>query len=210
MNVLVACEFSGIVRDAFIAKGHNAVSCDLMPTEREGPHVINDILKVLQYRRPKWDLLIAHPMCKYLTNAGSLHLYRGGKKCNGIDSARWVAMCEAVWFFNKLLNADIPKIAVENPIMHNHARVGLVQPYAQIVHPWQFGHAETKAPCLWLKGLPKLVPTDIVPPDFKKYPPGKGNGYKPVVHYESPGPDRMKNRSRTKTGLAAAMAAQWG
>ena len=187
MRVLVACEFSGIVRDAFRALGHDAVSCDLLPTERPGPHYQADVRHVLGLHPAGfrgWDLMIAHPPCTYLAVSG----------------ARWFAgrqqeQADALDFVRLLLDAPIPRIALENPIsvISTHIR----KP-DQIVQPWMFGDGETKATCLWLKGLPKLVPTNIV------------DGRAPRVHHESPGPNRWKNRSRTLPGFAAAMAEQWG
>ncbi len=182
MNVLVACEFSGIVRDAFIAQGHDAVSVDLIESERFGPHYQQDVLEFIErqdYYGP-WDLMIAHPPCTYLAVSG----------------ARWMAGCQdkvldALLFVRALLAAPIPRIALENPVSIIST---LVAKPAQVIQPWQFGHGEVKATCLWLKNLPKLVPTDIV------------EGRTPRVHHASPGPDRWKERSRTLPGIAAAMA----
>jgi len=183
-RVLVACEFSGIVRDAFIAAGHDAVSCDLLPSERPGPHYQGDITTYGPLWRGEFDLLIAHPPCTYLAVSG----------------ARWMAsrpekVAEALTFVQLLLDAPIRRIALENPVSIISSRIRKPE---QIIQPWQFGHGETKATCLWLKGLPALVPTDIV------------DGREPRVHHASPGPDRWKERSRTLPGIAAAMAAQWG
>lgn len=190
MRVLVACEFSGIVRDAFRAQGHDAWSCDLLPTEIDGPHIVGDVLTVLARG---WELMIAHPPCTYLCNSGVRWLYGGGGMVRHV--ARWAEMERAAKFFLALLDAPVPRIAIENPIPHGHA--GLPD-YSQVVQPYQFGHGETKATCLWLKGLPHLTPTDRV------------DGRRGRVHFESPGPDRWKNRSRTLTGIAAGMAEQWG
>lgn len=199
MKVLVACEFSGIVREAFRAQGHDAWSCDLLPTERPGQHIQADVLEILQ---EAWDLAICHPPCTYLTNAGVRHLHshvasRNGvrAKINGED--RWVECIRAAKFFNALKTCKVPRVAVENPIPHGYAR-DLIGPYTQLIQPWQFGHGETKATCLWLKNLPKLKPTKVV------------EGRVPRVHFTSPGPDRWKKRSRTYTGIAEAMADQWG
>ena len=186
----MACEFSGIVRDAFIAAGHDAMSADLLPTERPGPHYQGDVRQVLD---DGWDICVAHPPCQYLSLSGVRWLYGG--KGTGRDPARWRRMEDAAAFFHDLLYSPIPRVAVENPIQHRHA--GLPRP-TQLIQPWQFGHGETKATCLWLKGLPKLTPTDIV------------DGRTPRVHHASPGPDRWKERSRTLPGIAAAMASQWG
>ncbi len=181
MRVLVACEFSGIVRDAFAARGHDAWSCDLLPTEKPGNHIQGDVREVLNNG---WDLMIAHPPCTHLAVSG----------------ARWfkekrVEQDNAVRFFADLLKARIKRIAIENPIGIISTRIRKPD---QIIQPWQFGHGETKATCLWLCGLPKLVPTNIV------------EGRTARVHREPPGPDRWKNRSRTYTGIAEAMASQWG
>ena len=195
MRVLVACEFSGIVRDAFIARGHAAMSCDLLPSERPGPHFTGPIEELLDIPLD-WDLLIAHPPCTFLANSGVRWLY-GGKGTER-DEDRWWAMEESARFFRALLDAPIPRIAVENPIMHRYGREIIGAGPTQIVQPWQYGHPETKATGLWLKNLPLLVPTDIV------------DGREARVHREPPGPDRWKNRSRTFEGIAEAMAEQWG
>lgn len=201
MRVLVACEFSGIVRDAFIRRGHDAWSCDLLPSESnpfpspdKGPHFQNDALWVVEDPAyGEWDLMIAHPPCTYLANSGVRWLY---KYQNEKAPQRWQDMEKAAWFFKSLFNVErIPRIAIENPIPHRYAQLPA---YSQIIQPWQFGHGETKATCLWLKNLPKLVPTDIV------------DGRTPRVHHASPGPDRWKERSRTLTGIADAFAQQWG
>ena len=198
MKVLVACEFSGIVRDAFRARGHDAVSCDLDPTERDGPHIQGDVIPLLNRG---WDLLIAHPPCTYLTNAGVRHLHsvvsRNGKLPQVHGTARFEAMRKAAEFFLAFKNAPIDRICIENPIPHHYA-TDIVGKYDQLVQPWMFGHDETKAVCLWLKGLPKLRDTKVT----------YGNTHR--VHMMSPGPNRAKERSRFFTGIAAAMATQWG
>jgi hypothetical protein len=182
MRVLVACEYSGAVRDAFIARGHDAWSCDLLPTERPGPHYQEDVREIIADMQ--WDLMIAHPPCTHLAVSG----------------ARWwkdklFEQGEALDFVRFLMAAPIPRIAIENPI--SKISTAIRKP-DQIVQPWQFGHGETKATCLWLKGLPKLVPTDIV------------DGREARIHMMSPSADRWKERSRTYQGIADAMAAQWG
>jgi hypothetical protein len=188
MRVLVACEFSGTVRRAFRERGHDAWSCDLLPAEDGSEfHIQNDALHVLYARQ--WDLLIFHAPCTRLSNSGVRWL---------AERNLWEEMHAAANFFRTLLNAPVPKIAGENPIMHRHARAIVGEPYAQIIQPWQFGHGETKATCLWLKGLPKLVPTNIV------------EGREARIHRMPPGPDRWKERSRTFPGIAKAMAEQWG
>lgn len=183
MRVLVACEFSGIVRDAFRRRGHDAWSCDLLPSESgvDGGHYRGNVLRIIDER---WDLMIAHPPCTHLAVSG----------------ARWFAekraeQEEALDFVRQLMAAPIPRIALENPISIISSRIRKPD---QIIQPWQFGHGEVKATCLWLKNLPKLVPTNIV------------EGRRPRVHFASPGPDRWKERSRTLQGIADAMADQWG
>lgn len=196
MRVLVACEFSGIVRDAFATRGHNAWSCDLLPTDRPGFHIQDSAQHVLA-KDPWWDLVIAHPPCTYLSNSGAKHLYAGMKKENGRNEERWEKMEEAAEFFRMFLALPCP-VAIENPIMHGHAKalIGLQQ--SQTIQPWQFGHGETKATCLWLKGLPLLRPTNIV------------EGREQKVFRMAPSPDRWKLRSTTYQGIADAMADQWG
>ncbi len=193
MNILIACEFSGIVRDAFIKQGHNAISCDLLPTEKPGPHIIGDVIPLLDY---EWDMIIAFPPCTYLCNSGVRWLYNSDKS---INKERWFKLNKAYSFFNmfKLYTNHVKKIAIENPIMHKHARK-YIGKYSQIIQPWQYGHGETKSTCLWLKGLPKLTPTNIV------------DGRKARIHRMAPSKNRSKLRSITFTGIAAAMAEQWG
>jgi hypothetical protein len=185
MKVLVACEFSGIVRDAFIARGHDAVSCDVLPSERPGPHFPGDVRDILDgLVWGPWDLMIAHPPCTFLAVSG----------------ARWFAQrreaqAEALEFVRLLLDAPIQRIALENPIS---VISSAIRKPDQIIQPWQFGHGETKATCLWLKGLPRLEPTNVV------------DGRDARVHRMAPGPERWRERSRTFPGIAAAMADQWG
>jgi site-specific DNA-cytosine methylase len=180
-RVLVACEYSGVVRDAFLRSGHDALSCDLLPTETPGPHHQGDVRDVLH---DGWDVMIAHPPCTHLAVSG----------------ARWfkdklAEQAEALDFVRLLLDAPIPRIALENPISIISSRIRKPD---QIIQPWQYGHGETKATCLWLKNLPKLTPTNVV------------EGREARVHKMPPSPDRWKERSRTYEGIAAAMAAQWG
>lgn len=191
MRVLVACEYSGRVRDAFLRNGHDAMSCDLLPTEIDGPHYQGSVLDVLG---DGWDLMICHPPCTHLAVSGARHFAE--KKASGVQD-------EALEFVRVLLNAPIHKIALENPvsIISSHIR-----PADQTIQPWMFGHGEVKATCLWLKNLPKLVPThtgDLLGPE----PPKERV---PRVHLMPPGPNRWKERSRTFTGIAQAMADQWG
>lgn len=181
MRVLVACEYSGRVRDAFRVLGHDAMSCDLLPTEVEGPHHMGDVTELLHMG---WDLMIAHPPCTHLAVSGSRWFKDKVKE-----------QAEALAFVQTLMDAPIPMIAIENPISVISSRIRKPD---QIIQPWQFGHGETKATCLWLKGLPKLTPTNIV------------EGREARVHKMPPSPDRWKERSRTYQGVADAMAAQWG
>lgn len=198
MRVLVACEESATVRDAFRAHGHDAWSCDLLPTRGDPRwHIQGDAIEAAYSQR--WDLLIAHPECTYLANSGAKHLYAGMKAENGPDAYRWAKMGAAAMFFRTLLNAPVPHIAVENPIMLGHPRrfFDIPEP-SQIIQPWQFGHGETKATCFWLRNLPPLQPTDIV------------EGREQRVFRMAPGPDRKRDRSKTYDGIARAMASQWG
>lgn len=180
--MLVACEYSGAVRDAFRARGHDAWSCDLLPTESDARwHIQGDVLAVLGNG---WDMMIAHPPCTHLAVSG----------------ARWFAekrdeQAEALDFVRAIMAAPVPRIALENPVSIISSRIRKPD---QVIQPWQFGHGETKATCLWLKGLPKLVPTNVVA------------GRDARVHRMPPGPDRWKERSRTFIGIAEAMADQWG
>lgn len=184
LRVLVACEYSGRVRDAFIRLGHDAMSCDLLPTESEGPHYEGDVRDLLDPGR--WDLLIAHPPCTHLAVSGARHF--AAKQASGVQG-------EAIDFVRRLLSAPVPHIALENPVSIISSQVRKPD---QIIQPWQHGHGETKATCLWLKNLPLLLPSNIV------------SGREGKVWKMPPSPDRWKNRSRTYDGVAAAMAAQWG
>lgn len=196
LRVLVACEFSGTVRDAFLARGHDAMSCDLLPTEKPGPHYQGSVLDIIN---DGWDLMIAHPPCTYLTNAGVVWLHK--------DKSRWGKLGEGAEFFKKMLDAPIEKICVENPIMHKYGleRIGNVK-CTQVVQPWMFGHTEQKATCLWLKNLPKLLPTNNVKTEMMKLP----VKVRQRINYQSPSPNRWKIRSKTFEGIAKAMAEQWG
>lgn len=183
MRVLVACEYSGRVRDAFADLGHDAMSCDLLPTEAPGKHYQGDVRDVLDY---PWDLMIAHPPCTDLSVSGARHFE--AKRIDGRQQA-------SASFFMMLAKADIPRIAIENPIC---IMSSLYRKPDQIIQPWEYGHGETKATCLWLKGLEPLTPTNVV------------EGREARVHRMPPGPDRWKERSRTFEGVAQAMATQWG
>lgn len=197
MRVLVACEFSGIVRRAFAARGHDAWSCDLLPAEDgSNKHITGDARQILD---DDWDLLIvAHPPCTRLCNSGVRWLTTPppGRTLSGM----WSELDEAAALFGAFWNAPIERIAVENPVMHKHAkaRIPNYADPAQSVQPWQFGHGECKRTCLWLRNLPPLEPTDVV------------EGRAQRVHRMPPGPDRWRERSRFFPAIAAAMAEQWG
>jgi len=196
MRILVACEFSGKVREAFRKLGHDAWSCDLLPSDDNSPyHIQGD---VLDHLNEGWDLMIAHPPCTYLTNAGVVWLER--------QAGRKELMKQGAEFFKKLLDAPIPRIAVENPIMHKYAVEIIGRRQDQAVQPWMFGHMERKATCLWLKGLPKLIPTNNVKEAMLKLP----KNIQQRLHYLPPSKDRWKLRSTTYQGIADAMAVQWG
>lgn len=187
MRVLIACEYSGTVRDAFRAIGHDAVSCDLIPTDVAGPHYQGPVEDILG---DGWDLMIAHPPCTYLANSGVRWLHT--------EPGRWERLNDGCELFNKLLSAPIPRICVENPIPHKYALERLERGYTQIIQPWQFGHGETKGTCLWLKGLWPLQAREI------------SSGRDGRMHKLPPSPDRWKIRSQTYQGIAKAMAEQWG
>ena len=191
MRVLIACEYSGVVRDAFIGGGHDAMSCDLLPTERPGPHYQGNIFDVLD---AQWDLMIAHPPCTDLAVSGAA--WFKDKRMDGRQAA-------SISFFMRLLKADIPKIAVENPVC---IMSSLYRKPDQIVQPYMFGHKETKATCLWLKGLPNLLATNNLKEETMALPEKE----RMRLHYLPPSEDRWKIRSQTFQGIADAMASQWG
>ena len=190
MKVLIACEYSGAVRDAFIAQGHDAISCDILPTDAPGPHYQGDVRDILG---DGFDLMVAHPPCTHLAVSG----------------ARWfkdkqIEQAEALDFVRLLLAAPIDKIALENPISIISSRIKKPN---QIIQPWQFGSPESKSTCLWLKNLPNLIPTDILPLPAS----GRWNNQTPSGQNKlGPSPDRWKERSKTYQGIAEAMAQQWG
>lgn len=190
MRVLVACEYSGRVRDAFLALGHDAWSCDLLETEscdtddKASRHLLGNVYDFLY---DEWDLMIAHPPCTYLSVAGARWMKT--------DPTRQEKQDDALAFVLDLMNAPIDRICIENPVSVISTRIRKPD---QIINPWEYGHGETKKTCLWLKNLPKLVPTDIV------------EGREAKVHRMPPGPNRWKDRSRTYQGIANAMALQWG
>ncbi len=185
MKVLIACEYSGRVRDAFIRAGHDAMSCDLLPTDAPGPHYEGSLFDVIDY---PWDLMIAHPPCTHLAVSGSRHF--DVKRMDGRQQS-------AVAFFMQIVRRSehIKRVAIENPVC---VMSSLYRKPDQVIQPWMFGHGETKATCLWLKNLPKLRPTDIV------------DGREARIHKMPPSADRWKLRSETYAGIAQAMADQWG
>ena len=198
MKVLAACEYSGTVRDAFTRAGHEAFSCDLLPTETEGFHYQGDIRDYLL--DIKWDLMIAHPPCTYMANSGVSWLHKRPE--------RWGQLNDAAEFFNLLWNADIPRICIENPVPHKYA-VAMLDPgkYTQTIQPYQFGHPESKRTCLWLKDLPPLEATMIL----EKPSCGYWDNQTPSGQNKlGPSPDRWKLRSTFYKGVADAMADQWG
>lgn len=225
-NVLIACEFSATVRDAFIRRGFNAWSVDLIDTEgRAGNHHVGDALKVARTGYVsgvnvftgkvgdffyKWDLMIAHPPCRYLCNSGALRLYRDGKKINGIDPERWRNMVAAAEFFRDLLNVSIERIAVENPVMHGYAKEIIGVSHSQIIQPYDFGADASKATCLWLRNLPVLVATKYVQPRIvggkKRWANQTDGGWNRLA----PSPTRSADRARTYPGIAEAFVDQWG
>ena len=197
MRVLVACEYSGEVRDAFLRRGHDAMSCDLLPTDAQGPHYEGDVRDVIE---DGWDLMIAHPPCTYLSVSGMHWTTRGLRDTKLTE--------DALEFVKYLLDAPVPRIALENPVSIISRRVRKPD---QIIQPWQFGHDASKKTCLWLKGLPHLVPTDMVEPRIVEG--GKkrwGNQCDSGQNKLGPKEDRWKERSKTYRGIAEAMAEQWG
>ena len=192
MRVLVACEYSGIVRDAFAAKGHDAWSCDILATESPGNHFQGDVLEHLD---KGWDLMIAHPPCTYISNAGARFLYPKGK----LNKDRYKLGLKAKEFFMTLYNAPINKICVENPIS---SKIFALPKYTQTIQPYEYGHPVQKKTCLWLKNLPQLKPTNII---FKRQ-----STKIPGNWFNKGGKDRQKNRSKFFVGFAKAMADQWG
>jgi len=189
MKILVGCEFSQIVTEAFIKRGHDAMSCDFLPGEKGLPHYQGDILDILD---DSWDMMIVFDPCTYQCNSGVRWLYS--------IPDRWEALKESCDFTKKLLNANIPQIARENPIPHKYALAIIGRKYDQIIQPWQFGHTTSKATCLWLRNLPPLQPTNIIPKEQRTQD----------IWRMPPGPERAKERSRFFQGIADAFAEQWG
>lgn len=196
MRVLIACEESQEVCKAFRERGHEAFSCDLEDCSGGHPewHIKDDVMKWLW----GWDMMIAHPPCTYLANSGVVHLYK--------EENRWKNLIEGACFFRDLLNTNITKIAIENPIMHHYATRIIGERSTQLIQPYMFGHPERKATCLWLRNLPPLVPTDNVEEEMKLLPKREQQR----LHYLGPSEDRAKLRSKTFPGIAKAMAEQWG
>ena len=222
MKVLVACEYSGRVRDAFIRGGHEAMSCDMLPTERDGPHYQGDVFDIIN---DGWDLMIAHPPCTYLSVSG-LHWNTRGVIVDGKPRAEHTE--DALRFVQRLMDVDIPSIAIENPVSCISSRIRKPD---QIIQPWMFGEDASKSTCLWLKGLPLLKPTNIVEGqlyccgskiengDVRGCPNCNGDKKAKRIYANQtpsgqnnlgPSPARWKERSRTFEGIADAMAAQWG
>lgn len=196
MRVLIACEYSGAVRDAFRARGHDAMSCDLLPTDAPGPHYQGDVGQVLG---DGWDLMIAHPPCTYLSVSG-MHWTRRGLRDPQLTE-------NALEFVRLLMDAPIPRIAIENPVSVISTRIGKPD---QIINPYQFGHDASKKTCLWLKGLPPLKPTQVIEPRIVNGRKRWGNQTDSGQNRLSPSPNRWKLRSATFPGIAEAMADQWG
>jgi hypothetical protein len=193
MKVLIACEYSGRVRDAFLAAGHDAMSCDLLPTDSPGPHYQGDVFDIIP---DGWDLMVAHPPCTYLSVSGMHWTTRGLRDAKLTE--------DALAFVQRLMDAPIERIAIENPISVISSRIRKPD---QIIQPWWFGHDASKKTCLWLKNLPLLQPTDMLPGDAKTR---RANQTASGQNKLPPSKDRWKIRSETYAGIANAMAAQWG
>ena len=196
MRVLIACEYSGTVRDAFLRLGHDAMSCDLLPTEKPGPHYQGNVLNIISLG---WDLMVAHPPCTYLSVSGMHWTTRGLRDPQLTE--------DALDFVRQLLNAPIERIALENPVSIISTRI---RPPDQIVQPYEYGHDASKKTCLWLKNLPPLKPTDYIQPRIIEGKKRWSNQTNTGQNRLSPSPDRWKHRSATYSGIASAMAEQWG
>ena len=194
MKILIACEYSGVVRDAFIKKGHDAISCDILPTEASGPHYSGDVLSILDNG---WDMMIAHPPCTYLSVSG-IHWNNRGRG--------WEETNKALEFVKALMNAPIDRICIENPVSIISSRIRRPD---QSIQPYEFGHDASKKTCLWLKGLPKLTPTQIIQPRIVSGKKRWGNQTDSGQNKLPPSKDRWKVRSKTYSGIADAMANQW-
>jgi hypothetical protein len=216
MRVAILCEYSGIVRDAFISKGHKAISCDLLPTERPGPHYQGDVFEFLdRYDDEYFDLAITHAPCTRLCNSGVLRLYVGGKKENGIDLQKWEDMLAGALFFKKLLETrKAKKLCAENPVMHGYAVSVIGCKQSQIIQPYNFGEDASKATGLWLRGLPLLKNTSYFHPRIVEAGPYAwkkrwSNQTDSGQNRLGPGENRGKDRAKTYVGIAEAMAEQW-
>ena len=189
MTVLVACEYSGTVRDAFLSRGHDAISCDLLPTERPGPHIQGDVLEILHSRR--WSLVIGHPPCRYLARVGAHYLK--SRPC------RFARLIEAARFFRQIMAAPADHVVCENPIPSRHA-VALIGKPSFYIQPWEFGHIESKKTLFWSRGVPPLMPTAIIDPSMRD------NSW----YYRFSSKTAAHRRAKTFDGVALAMADQWG
>lgn len=211
MRVLICCEFSGIVRDAFAALGHEAWSCDLLPSERPGKHIVADFRQVIQ---ESWDFIGFHYECRVMANSGARWLYKDGKRWrddgseNPKDVQRWLELAQAAELFNLTIRDPRPGYA-ENSVMHEHAKALIDRKQNQTIQPWHHGEPQFKATCLWLRGVDPLKPTKLLVPPVKADEPERHAQWS-KVHHASPGPNRWKERSRTLPGIARAMAEQWG
>lgn len=198
MKVLIGCEESQVLCKAFLDAGHDAYSCDLKEPSGECPerHLQKDLLEIIKLYH--WDLLIAHPPCTFLCNSGVKHLF--------LDCTRWPKLYDACDFFNALLQADIPRICIENPVAHKYALRLIGRKYDQLIQPWEFGHTESKGTCLWLKNLPPLINETNLKWETSQM--AKKDAHR--IHYMTPGPERAALRSKTYPGIASEMARQWG
>lgn len=235
MRVAILCEYSGIVRDAFIRRGHDAISCDLLPTERPGPHYQGDVFHFLNDVRYStgFDLVICHPPCTRLCNSGVLRLYKDGKKANGIDPVKWQEMIDGAIFFRSLLHSNCDRLCAENPVMHGYATEIIGMKQTQIIQPYNFNEDASKATGLWLKNLPPLVNIGYFHPrmvcrhcghhfvygttdyctnctSMDYLLPRWSNQTDSGQNRLAPGETRGKDRAKTYEGIAEAMATQWG
>lgn len=210
MRILIMGEKSQVICKAFRERGHEAYSCDLQDCTGGRPdiHIKSDMFEAF-YSKPAywWDMVIAHPVCTYMCNSGALRLYKDGKKKNGIDTVRWSLMEKSAYQFKELLLLPVHKLCIENPVMHGHAKKIIGVSQTQSIQPYEFGHAESKRTCLWLMGLPKLKPTNVLKKPECGY---WDNQCKTGSGQNILGKGRGETRSITYTGIAKAMALQWG
>lgn len=211
MKIIIGCEYSGTVRDEFLKRGHEVISCDILPTEKPGPHFQGDIFELLQ---SSWgldlDLFIAHPPCTRLCNSGVLRLYKGGKKANGIDPVKWREMEEGAAFFKALYNWPSKGFVGENPVPHSYAVERIGAKYSQTIQPYEFGEDASKKTCLWLKNVPLLKKTSRYPGRIVNGREVWSNQTDSGQNNLGPSDDRAKLRAKTYDGIARAMAEQWG